>query len=315
MENHTHGTYTAGKKTGAKTSTGVEIDSSKNTSALSSLSIGQKNKLKLLSFCKLLLVTILVTPILSSCVLQARKTNTAPSIRIISPQDTEVFVASALRISMEAEDAEQNINTVKLYQNGEILGDASPSLLAGQTQDPTLPERWHFNWTAPENGSYNISAEATDELGLKAMTSVSFEVQVPATTPPTTPVDSEAYQSFIDNKTLWESQNIKNYEVDFQRICFCLPDITQPAKLTVINQFLSDAIYLSGATVNQNNFFHFYTINKAFSLIQEAFNEGAAEIRVVYDIEHGFPKSAFIDYDERLADEELQFRFSNLISE
>ncbi len=252
--------------------------------------------------------------LLSSCILQSKQPNTAPSVRIVSPQDSEVFLASSLRISIEAEDAEKNLKNIKVYENGQVIGNASRSTSQGQFQDPSLPERWHFNWTASENGTYIFGAEAIDELGKRSTTFVSFEVQIPSPVNPSTPIDTIAFENYKQNLALWQQTAINSYVIDFQRICFCLPDLTQPVKLSVENHNLSDAIYLSGAAVNQSNYVHFYTINKAFSLIQEAFDAKAAEVRVVYNQEFGFPTSVFIDYDERLADEELQFRFNNFIS-
>lgn len=249
--------------------------------------------------------------LLNACILQSKQTNTAPSLRIISPQDSEVFFAPSLRISIEAQDAEKNLKHINVYQNGQAIGKASRSEIEGQSQDPSLPERWHFNWTAPENGSYVFSAEAIDKLGEKSTTSVSFEIKTPLNGNPPTSVDGIEFQSYTQNLALWQQQKINTYVIDFQRICFCQPDLTQPVTLSVENHNLSEAIYLSGSAVNQSNYLHFYTINKAFLLIQEAFDKNAAEIRVVYDQEFGFPSSVFIDYDKRLADEELQFKFSN----
>ena len=263
---------------------------------------------------KLLLTCLIFFPLLSGCILQAKKLNTAPSVRIVSPQDTEIFLAPTLRISIEATDAEKNLSSISLYENGKIIGNALQTLAAGTAQDPALPESWYFNWTAPQNGSYTISAEATDQLGLKSMSSVTIEVQVPPTNPPTQPGDSIAYTNFLENRTLWQSHTVSDYEIDFQRICFCLPEITQAAKLNIVNQVLADANYLNGTAVNQNNYSHFLTIDQAFSVLEEAFTQNATEIRVDYDATYGYPTSAFVDYDARIADEELQFRFSNFAS-
>lgn len=264
---------------------------------------------------KLFLSCLIFFPLLSGCILQGKKPNTAPSVRIVSPQDTEVFVAATLKISIEANDAEENLSSILLYENGKALGNALQTLDAGTTQDPALTESWYFNWTAPQNGSYTLSAEAIDQLGLKSMSSVTIEIQVPNSEPPTQPGTTLAYNSFLENRILWQSHAISDYEVDFQRICFCLPEITQAATLSIVNQVLDDANYLNGTTVNQNNYSHFLTINQAFALIEAAFTQSAAEIRVDYDPTYGFPTSAFVDYDKRIADEELQFRFSNFVND
>lgn len=263
---------------------------------------------KIVGIISILALLLLTT----SCVLQPRQSNTAPSVRIVSPQDAETFITSALRISIETEDAENNIQRINIFENGQLLGEANRSTIQTESEDSSLPERWHFNWKTSNSGNYTVSAEAVDQYGQKSSDSVNFEVNVPITNPPAPPVgNSIEYQNFIKYQDLWKLHNKNSYVIDFQKICFCLPDITQPAKLRVINQSLNNATYLSGAAVNQDIFIHFYTVNHAFSLIQEAFDRDAEEIRVVYDELYGYPKSAFIDYDKRIADEELQFKFSN----
>lgn len=313
-------------------STGKPQDSSRFSVCLIFSLKGFSKKDKLTSLVPYLapLLALFIIGLLSSCILPTKQPNTAPSVRIISPQDSEVFITNALRISIEAQDAEKNIKHIKVYENGQEIGEASRSEeqtesqaeSENQTQDISLAtpentsptENWYFNWTAPENGSFTFSAEAIDTLGGKSTASVSFEIQLPSTPNPTNPVDGIALQSYSQNLALWQLQNINSYTIDFQRICFCLPEVTQPVQLSVENNTLSDAIYLNGTAVNQSNYANFYTINKAFSLIQEAFERNAVEVRVVYNQEFGFPSSVFIDYIENIADEELQFNFDNFIA-
>ncbi len=260
------------------------------------------------------LCLILILPLINSCVLQARQTNTAPTVRITSPEEADIFLNSSLRINLEAEDAENNLSSVQLFENGQLLGEANQTSLEQQSQESTSTARWYFDWTAPQNGSYTVSAEATDAFGLKSMATVSFEVEVPNPDGPTTPpVDDAAYQDFLNNQTLWQDNNFENYVVDFQRICFCLPDFTQAATLTVENQNLTDATYLNGGAVSRDIYDNFLTVDKAFELIQEAFNRDSDEVRIVYDSIYGFPINVFIDYDKRMADEELVFKFSNFM--
>ena len=48
----------------------------------------------------------------------------------------------------------------------------------------------------------------------------------------------------------------------------------------------------------------FRTIDGLFDLIQEAISGDAALISAEYDSQRGFPGTIYIDFDERLADEE-----------
>merc|ERR1712187_81012 len=47
------------------------------------------------------------------------------------------------------------------------------------------------------------------------------------------------------------------------------------------------------------------TLDKLFTIIQDAINANAFRVSVEYDEEHGYPTSIAIDYDEMIADEEF----------
>ena len=54
------------------------------------------------------------------------------------------------------------------------------------------------------------------------------------------------------------------------------------------------------------------TVAGLFDLIQEAIDQGAYSISVVYHPDLGYPASLGIDYDRRIADEEVGFRVSGV---
>ena len=55
----------------------------------------------------------------------------------------------------------------------------------------------------------------------------------------------------------------------------------------------------------------FVPIEGLFALIQNAITQNAARIEVSYDETYGYPAELFIDYDERMADEEDRFTISS----
>ncbi|MBT5773744.1 MAG: hypothetical protein HOH95_05130, partial [Dehalococcoidia bacterium] len=54
------------------------------------------------------------------------------------------------------------------------------------------------------------------------------------------------------------------------------------------------------------------TIDGLFNLIEEAIDQRAAAINVTYHPTLGYPLDAYIDYDLRIADEELGFTIHQL---
>ena len=54
----------------------------------------------------------------------------------------------------------------------------------------------------------------------------------------------------------------------------------------------------------------FVTVEELFALLQDAVRRKAARIEVSYDERYGYPTELFIDYDERMADEETRFVMS-----
>jgi len=71
-------------------------NSTKNRSDSTFYFSNKANTRKIVGIISVLSLFLLTT----SCVLQPRQSNTAPSVRIVSPQDAETFIASALRISL-----------------------------------------------------------------------------------------------------------------------------------------------------------------------------------------------------------------------
>ena len=56
----------------------------------------------------------------------------------------------------------------------------------------------------------------------------------------------------------------------------------------------------------------YQTIEGLFDDIQQAIDEDAATIQAEYDPMRGYPTSAYIDIDQRIADEEISFEAKSL---
>ncbi len=119
-------------------------------------------------------------------------------------------------------------------------------------------------------------------------------------------LDNDVEETFKRNYDLWLKHNIESYGVTFQRGCFCIPDVTLPARIVVEKGKKVQVNYIqSGRPVPTEYLDSFLTIEEIFKLLSEAIEQEAEIIKVSYDSQYGFPQELFIDYDRRIADEEV----------
>jgi hypothetical protein len=86
-------------------------------------------------------------------------TNRPPVVRLTFPDQNAVFPISAIRLTASASDPDGSIAKVDFFVDGTLLGTRVPTN-GGST--------FFFEWTPPTNGTYELSARATDNLGLAA---------------------------------------------------------------------------------------------------------------------------------------------------
>jgi hypothetical protein len=108
----------------------------------------------------------------------------------------------------------------------------------------------------------------------------------------------------------WRAQALTDYTFVFRRGCFCVPEVREPATVTVRGGAIASVVSVEGGAPRDPALF--YTIEGLFGLVQDAIDEDAAVIRTEYDPARGFPVSAYLDRSERIADEELSFEVSAL---
>ena len=54
------------------------------------------------------------------------------------------------------------------------------------------------------------------------------------------------------------------------------------------------------------------TVGDLFDLLEEAYDRGAVTVNVTFDSEAGYPTELYIDYDQRMADEEIGYTVTDL---
>jgi hypothetical protein len=100
----------------------------------------------------------------------------------------------------------------------------------------------------------------------------------------------------------WAAAGWDAYRLAFVRSCECLPEMAGPFEVTVEDARIVSATREGepvepGAAV-------LYTVEGLFGLVEDAYDRGAPTVRVTYTPGLGVPERVFVDYDERMADEE-----------
>ena len=133
---------------------------------------------------------------------------------------------------------------------------------------------------------------------------------------PTPQVNPEVRQTELDlNRKLWESKAIARYQFEYRWNCFCTQDYVALVDISVQEGAIVDISFVEaefGTIKGDPDISRYYTISGLFDIIQEAIDTEAFDIDVKYDAELGYPTEVHIDYDVRIADEEMGFMAANL---
>ena len=130
----------------------------------------------------------------------------------------------------------------------------------------------------------------------------------PPTTTPTVSDPDSVQATLLRYQDRWERSGITDYDYTGAWSCFCP------------QEYLADvAVAVRGGVVTSVEFAgeeftvvpplpeRFVPVEELFALLQDAVRRKAARIEVSYDERYGYPLELFIDYDERMADEETRF--------
>lgn len=105
----------------------------------------------------------------------------------------------------------------------------------------------------------------------------------------------------------WAARGLDDYRFTYTRGCFCPPQYRGPFAVTVRDGAVADVVYEGEGEPADRALSEYQTVDSLFDLIAAAYDRGAATVHVTYDPATGQPTEAYIDYDERLTDEEVSF--------
>ena len=178
------------------------------------------------------------------------------------------------------------------------------SMAACGTADPTPAP-------TPSPPAATSTVAASPPAATPAPTTTSAPTAVaPAATPTASALDS-AQAALLQARERWENSGIADYSYTGAWTCFCPEDYRAETQVTVGggNVTAVSAVAPNAGPIPAPE--RFVPIEGLFALIQDAITQGAARIEVSYDERFGYPAEVFIDYDERMADEEDRFTISS----
>ncbi len=123
--------------------------------------------------------------------------------------------------------------------------------------------------------------------------------------------NSPLIEELTENRQLWRSQQLKNYQYIYQQQCFCTPPSNTPLKVSIKNDKIAQVVNLNDNQVISDLTFP-RTIDELFNIIETAIKRNADEILISYDPAFGYPTRIAIDYQKILADEEITYTVKNL---
>ena len=108
----------------------------------------------------------------------------------------------------------------------------------------------------------------------------------------------------------WQAAGVHDYAFTFNQSCFCID--RQPVRITVQNDRVQSAYNVpGGGAVNTGVVGKPLTLTDIFQKIEAAYAQPAAHIALTLNPQYGYPERVYIDYDERIADEELIYTISD----
>lgn len=109
------------------------------------------------------------------------------------------------------------------------------------------------------------------------------------------------------HRALWESRAFRDHRFTLRRLCFCPPEVVEPVRVEVRQGRAVDFRRLDGTPVDPSLHPFYPTVDGIYSILLDAVVRGADDVDVEWDDDFAVPRSAFIDYDVAMADEEVGF--------
>ena len=111
---------------------------------------------------------------------------------------------------------------------------------------------------------------------------------------------------------LWESKGIDSYSFTQRISCFCTQEYTQPKEVVVRDGVI---VSVSGVAYDSELQQSFLTVAARFDYIRKSLAREPEMFSVEYDAVYGFPSRFYFDFSFMIADEEVDYTFTDFTSQ
>ena len=123
---------------------------------------------------------------------------------------------------------------------------------------------------------------------------------------------TDAERELARNRERWASANVHDYEFDFQRSCYCVPESTERVHITVRNDEVTSVRRSRDGQPASTAVGAWPRVNELFEDIRRRLAEGVERLEVTYDATYGYPRSIVADVILMAADDEYSLTAENL---
>jgi hypothetical protein len=123
---------------------------------------------------------------------------------------------------------------------------------------------------------------------------------------------SDDERELLRNRQRWVGAGIHDYEFEFRRVCFCLPEATEPVRITVRNDVVTSVVRMRDGQPASANVASWPTVDSLFADVQRSIDQNAERLDVDYDATYGYPRSVVVDALAAMVDDEYFLSAANL---
>ena len=115
------------------------------------------------------------------------------------------------------------------------------------------------------------------------------------------------------NREKWMSHEISSYQIEVQKICYCVPEVVRMMVFEVDGDEVASVRYAdTGEDVDPQHYGEFNTIEDMFTFVEKALEKNPADLSIAYDEKYGYIKELSVDFKENIADDEISIIASNM---
>jgi len=114
------------------------------------------------------------------------------------------------------------------------------------------------------------------------------------------------------NRQRWASARVHDYEFDFQRTCFCPPELTQEVHIVVRDDAIVSVVRTSDGQPANGDYTIWPSIDALFLDVQQRLEQHIERLDVTYDETLGYPRSILADIALMAADDEYALTAGSL---